>query len=235
MNNLFSSFDPQARVLLIRFRFNWVSCARGLLLLPQMYWLSSNQIIESRRLLIKALSMELRAIIGSFLVPGTILIFITIFLFIISSNTIGLLPYVFTSSSHLVFTIALSLPLWLGSMIWSIVFQFRNIMAHLVPLGTPAPLIPVIVIIETISSLIRPLTLAVRLAANMIAGHLLLALLGGQGFPRMSPVMGLLMVALVLLLTLECAVACIQSYVFTILRTLYLNELLRVEFTKKFF
>lgn len=78
------------------------------------------------------------------------------------------------------------------------------------------------------------MTLAVRLAANIIAGHLLLALLGGQGNPRINPVIVLLIIALVLLLTLECAVACIQSYVFTILSSLYLNELTRVEFSKKF-
>lgn len=78
------------------------------------------------------------------------------------------------------------------------------------------------------------MTLAVRLAANIIAGHLLLALLGGQGNPRINPVIALLIIALVLLLTLECAVACIQSYVFTILSSLYLNELTRVEFSKKF-
>jgi len=90
------------------------------------------------------------------------------------------------------------------------------------------------VIIETVRSLIRPLTLAVRLAANIIAGHLLLALLGGQGSTNINISMCLLIVALVLLLVLECAVACIQSYVFTILSSLYLNELLRVEFTKKY-
>lgn len=90
------------------------------------------------------------------------------------------------------------------------------------------------VIIETVRSIIRPMTLAVRLAANIIAGHLLLALLGGQGNPRINSVIALLIIALVLLLTLECAVACIQSYVFTILSSLYLNELTRVEFSKKF-
>jgi len=73
------------------------------------------------------------------------------------------------------------------------------------------------VMIETVRSIIRPLTLAVRLAANIIAGHLLLALLGGQGNPSLRGTIRLLIVALVLLLTLECAVACIQSYVFTIL------------------
>lgn len=92
---------------------------------------------------------------------------------------------------------------------------------------------PVIVIIETVRSLIRPLTLAVRLAANIIAGHLLLALLGGQGTTTFNIAIVCLILALILLLILECAVACIQSYVFTILSSLYLNELIRAEFAKK--
>merc|ERR1712081_94839 len=83
---------------------------------------------------------------------------------------------------------------------------YNNLFAHLVPKGTPGFLIPVIVIIETVSNIIRPLTLSIRLAANIVAGHLLLLL--------------------------EVAVACIQSYVFIILNSLYLNELLRIKFNK---
>jgi F-type H+-transporting ATPase subunit a len=114
------------------------------------------------------------------------------------------------------------------------VFQFNNIIAHLVPLGTPGALMPIIVLIESIRSVIRPFTLAIRLAANMIAGHLLLTLLGGQGQLGLRLVFLGVMVALVLLLILECAVACIQSYVFTILSSLYLRELIRADFSKKF-
>ena len=234
MGNLFSSFDPQARVLFISLGLNWVSCVGGLLLIPQLYWLTPNQLSQTISLILKGLSTELRAIFGGLSVPGLRLIFLSFFLFILRSNVLGLLPYVFTSSRHLVFTLTLSLPLWLGSIVWSVILQFNRIIAHLVPLGTPAPLIPIIVIIETVRSLIRPLTLAVRLAANIIAGHLLLALLGGQGSTDLNISICLLIVALVLLLVLECAVACIQSYVFTILSSLYLNELIRVEFTKKY-
>jgi len=91
---------------------------------------------------------------------------------------------------------------------------------------------PVMVVIETVSNIIRPLTLSIRLAANIVAGHLLLTLLGSQG-----PTLGYLslialMLGLFLLLLLEVAVACIQSYVFTILRSLYLNELIRNKFNK---
>jgi len=100
----------------------------------------------------------------------------------------------------------------------------------MVPTGTPGPLIPVIVVIETVSNLIRPGALAVRLAANMVAGHLLLSLLGGQGARAGGAVLLAVLIRLFLLIILECAVACIQAYVFTILRTLYLDELRRGRF-----
>ena len=124
------------------------------------------------------------------------------------------------------------MPLWLGRIILSIIYQYNNLLAHLVPVGTPRFLIPVIVIIETVRNIIRPLTLSIRLAANIVAGHLLLTLLGSQG-PLFSLFnLSLLMIGLFLLLLLEVAVACIQSYVFTILSSLYLNELIRNRFNK---
>lgn len=97
--------------------------------------------------------------------------------------------------------------------------------AHLVPQGTPRILIPFIVIIETIRNIIRPGTLAVRLIANMIAGHLLLTLLGNTGSSLSSIFLSLLIFSQILLLLLESAVAIIQSYVFAVLSTLYTREI----------
>lgn len=97
-------------------------------------------------------------------------------------------------------------------------------LAHLVPLGTPPVLMPFMVLIETVSNVIRPGTLAVRLAANMIAGHLLLVLLGNQGPSLSSSLLRVLLITQILLLTLESAVAIIQSYVFAVLATLYSRE-----------
>merc|ERR1712150_428509 len=155
------------------------------------------------------------------------------FFFIIFSNFMGLIPYIFTRTSHLSITLVLALPVWLGTMFYSIIFQYNNLLAHLVPLGTPSFLIPIIVVIETVRNIIRPITLSIRLAANMVAGHLLLTLLGSQG-PNISLIIiRILLVRLILLLMLEVAVACIQSYVFTILSSLYLNELIRNSFNKK--
>ena len=92
------------------------------------------------------------------------------------------------------------------------------------PLGTPGALIPFMVLIETTRNIIRPGTLAVRLAANMIAGHLLLVLLGNQGPSMSSSILSFLLITQILLLTLERAVAVIQSYVFAVLATLYSRE-----------
>jgi len=183
-----------------------------------------SQVTRFFNLVSKLVLLELQAIFGSLAAPGSFLIFISLFSFIIMTNFLGLIPYVFTSSSHLSFTLALALPLWLGRIVYRIRLQFNINMAHLVPVGTPGALMPIMVLIETVRSIIRPGTLAVRLAANIVAGHLLLVLLGSQGANLRGLLLLGLMVALVALLTLECAVACIQAYVFTILSSLYINE-----------
>lgn len=97
--------------------------------------------------------------------------------------------------------------------------------AHLVPQRTPNVLIPFIVLIESIRNIIRPGTLAVRLTANMIAGHLLITLLGNQTAERTGIVLIILINVQLLLITLEIAVSVIQSYVFTVLITLYTREI----------
>lgn len=152
------------------------------------------------------------------------------FVFVILNNGLGILPYVFTASSHLVFAIGLALTSWFSYYIVRLVFSFTKFIRHLVPLGTPVLLLPLIVLIELVRGLIRPLTLRVRLVANIIAGHLLLTLLS-------SPIQNLrlliVLVALsflVILLLLESAVAVIQGYVFSLLSSLYLAERNRRKF-----
>lgn len=101
---------------------------------------------------------------------------------------------------------------------------FISLIAHLVPEGTPYVLMPFIVLIERVSILIRPITLSVRLGANIIAGHLLLALIGGvANITKISSIVGAF-VGLTPLLVLESAVAIIQAYVLTVLVTLYIME-----------
>jgi len=233
MGNLFSIFDPNT-ILGFRFAGNWLAARLLFLFLPSVYWLIPNQLTANFNVVVKGVVAELTAVLGNMVPLGRVFNLIRFFLFILFSNFLGLLPYIFTSSRHLRFTLSLALPFWVGCILWSMVFQYKNMLVHLVPVGTPAVLIPVMVIIETIRNLIRPGALAVRLAANIVAGHLLLSLLGGQGANMGLSLLGFLLLGLVLLIVLECAVACIQAYVFTILRTLYLNELISVDFNKKY-
>ena len=232
MTNLFSSFDPMVNIIGFNIRLNWISRIIPILVLPQAYWITSSQIIKSIENIINYLHGELAAVFGLVALPGTIFTFLRFFFFIFFCNLIGLAPYIFTRSSHMSFTLTLALPIWLGRIIFSMKNQYNRLFAHLVPTGTPGALIPVIVIIETVSNVIRPGTLSIRLAANIVAGHLLLTLLGSQGPNAQGIVLLVLMGRLILLLCLELAVACIQAYVFTILRSLYLNELRTVSFNK---
>nr|YP_010987654.1 ATP synthase F0 subunit 6 [Oxytelus tibetanus]WON66073.1 ATP synthase F0 subunit 6 [Oxytelus tibetanus] len=222
MTNLFSSFDPST---IMSMSLNWLSTFLGLLFLPVMFWLTPSRWNYLWINIINTLHNEFKILINS-PYKGTTLIFISLFTIILFNNFLGLFPYVFTSSSHLIFTLALSLPLWLAFMLFGWINNTNHMFAHLVPQGAPNVLLPFMVCIETISNIIRPGTLAVRLTANMIAGHLLLTLLGNTG-PSMNLMMiNLLILVQILLLMLESAVAIIQSYVFTVLSTLYSSEVI---------
>nr|WNH22211.1 ATP synthase F0 subunit 6 [Bellator brachychir] len=148
-------------------------------------------------------------------------------LLLMGMNVLGLLPYTFTPTTQLSFSLGLAAPLWLATVIIGLRNQPKATIAHLLPEGTPAPLIPILIIIEVISLCIRPLALGVRLTANLTAGHLLIQLISTATLVLLSmmPVVAsLTLVALVILTVLEIAVAMIQAYVFVLLLSLYLQE-----------
>jgi F-type H+-transporting ATPase subunit a len=175
--------------------------------------------------LTKKLHSEFKTLLGPEAFNGSTTLFISLFVIILVNNFIGLFPYVFTASSHLLFTLTLSLPLWIAFILFGWINHTKHMFAHLVPQRTPGPLIPFIVLIETISNVIRPGTLAVRLIANIVAGHLLITLLGNQTAVASNIILVGLVITQILLLTLESAVAIIQSYVFAVLSTLYASEI----------
>nr|AII41648.1 ATP synthase subunit 6 [Allopsontus sp. 1 JZ-2014] len=222
MTNLFSVFDPSTSVL--NLSFNWTSTFLGLLLIPYTFWFLPNRPNIIWTLITSSLHKEFKTLIGPMGQSGSSILFISLFSFIMFNNFLGLFPYIFTSSSHLVFTLSLALPMWVSFMLYGWFNHTQHMFAHLVPQGTPAVLMPFMVCIETVSNIIRPGTLAVRLAANMIAGHLLLTLLGGTGVGLPTALLLLLITTQILLLILEAAVAVIQSYVFAVLTTLYSSE-----------
>nr|YP_009178052.1 ATP synthase F0 subunit 6 [Umbra limi]AJW75343.1 ATP synthase F0 subunit 6 [Umbra limi]QWE36921.1 ATP synthase F0 subunit 6 [Umbra pygmaea] len=151
----------------------------------------------------------------------------SLMIFLISLNLLGLLPYTFTPTTQLSLNMSLAVPLWLGTVLIGMQNQPTIALGHLLPEGTPAPLIPVLIIIETISLFIRPLALGVRLTANLTAGHLLIQLIATAAFvlmPLMPTVAIITTIILFLLTLLEIAVAMIQAYVFVLLLSLYLQE-----------
>nr|AQP27057.1 ATP synthase F0 subunit 6 [Odontotermes sp. BDIT086] len=223
MSNLFSIFDPTTEIN--NLPLNWTSTIIGLMLIPTSMWLIPSRNSMTMSILMNKMHQEMKTISSkSSINKGNSFILTSLFLMILMNNFLGLFPYIFTSTSHLTLTLTLALPLWVSFMLFGWIKNTNHMFEHLVPQGTPAMLMPFMVVIETISNLIRPGTLAVRLTANMIAGHLLLTLLGNNG-PSMSHTMlSILITAQILLLILEAAVAIIQSYVFAILSTLYSSE-----------
>nr|BBU25844.1 ATPase subunit 6 [Pseudanthias squamipinnis] len=151
----------------------------------------------------------------------------SLMVFLITLNMLGLLPYTFTPTTQLSLNLGLAVPFWLATVLMGLRNQPTHALGHLLPEGTPTPLIPILIIIETISLFIRPLALGVRLTANLTAGHLLIQLIATAVFvlvPLMPTVALLTGVVLGLLTLLEVAVAMIQAYVFVLLLSLYLQE-----------
>nr|URX53362.1 ATP synthase F0 subunit 6 [Glyptotermes fuscus] len=221
MSNLFSVFDPSTSIM--NMSINWTSTLMGILLIPMSVWLIPSRHTMAWNSLLMSLHNEFKTLLSD-KVKGSTFIFISLFSLILFNNFLGLFPYIFTSTSHLTMTLTLALPLWLSFMMFGWINNMNHMFEHLVPQGTPAALMPFMVCIETISNIIRPGTLAVRLTANMIAGHLLLTLLGNNGPTISHSLLGILITAQILLLILESAVAVIQSYVFAVLSTLYSSE-----------
>nr|AFT65458.1 ATP synthase subunit 6 [Andinoacara coeruleopunctatus] len=155
------------------------------------------------------------------------LLLTSLMLLLITLNMLGLLPYTFTPTTQLSLNMAFAVPLWLATVIIGMRNQPTHALGHLLPEGTPTLLIPILIIIETISLFIRPLALGVRLTANLTAGHLLIQLIAPAAFVLLPlmPTIALLTALLLFLLTLlEVAVAMIQAYVFVLLLSLYLQE-----------
>nr|QLM01234.1 ATP synthase F0 subunit 6 [Anthus campestris] len=155
------------------------------------------------------------------------LILTSLMIFLLLINLLGLLPYTFTPTTQLSMNLALAFPLWLATLLTGLRNQPSASLGHLLPEGTPTPLIPALILIETTSLLIRPLALGVRLTANLTAGHLLIQLISTATtalFSTMPMVSILTLLVLFLLTILEVAVAMIQAYVFVLLLSLYLQE-----------
>lgn len=216
ITRLFSSFDPLGGFSGINFFILLITSTIPLSL--RIFTLSARS-LNIYKNINTLLEREISSSIPNKNKKGKINILLRLFCLILTLNLRGLLPYIFTLTAQILFTFSLALPFWLGFMSFSFWNNTNNFFSHLVPLSTPLPLSQFIVLIETVRQIIRPITLSVRLAANITAGHILIALCS-----RTINIFNSLTIVLIILIILETAVALIQRYVFTVLISIYIRE-----------
>nr|YP_004927526.1 ATP synthase F0 subunit 6 [Nanorana pleskei]ADO60389.1 ATP synthase F0 subunit 6 [Nanorana pleskei] len=224
MTNLFDQFASPTLLgiplILIAMLMPWL-----LVPTPSGQWLS-NRLVSLQTWFLKTFTKQILLPLN---LPGHkwASIFALLMVFLLGMNLLGLLPYTFTPTTQLSMNLGLAVPFWLATVVIGLRNQLTASLAHFLPEGTPTPLIPILIVIETISLFIRPLALGVRLTANLTAGHLLIQLISmatSAMLPLSITVASLTFITLVLLTLLEIAVAMIQAYVFVLLLSLYLQE-----------
>ena len=151
----------------------------------------------------------------------------TVFMFVLVGNLIGMVPYGFTFTSHIIVTFTMAMVVFLGVTVIALIKHKIHFFTFFMPPGVPLIMAPLLVPIEIISYLSRPMSLSVRLFANMLAGHTLLKVFAGFG--GALGLFGVFPLAFVVVLTgLEIVIAFLQAFVFTILTCLYLNDALHL-------
>nr|YP_009434609.1 ATP synthase F0 subunit 6 [Melaphis rhois]ATE90572.1 ATP synthase F0 subunit 6 [Melaphis rhois] len=216
MMNLFNIFDPSTTLL--NLELNWMSTLMMVIILPNFLWIMPNRINMILTIMMNSLNKEMLMLYKSKNIKSPSFMFISLFMFILLNNFFSLFPYIFSSSSHMIFSMSMAMPFWLFFIIMSIIKNTKNTISHLIPLNTPIYLAPLMTLIETMSILIRPLSLSIRLTANLIAGHLLMTLL------NFNSMMFIIILIQMFMMMFELCVALIQSYVFSILTSLYSSE-----------
>nr|YP_009629402.1 ATP synthase F0 subunit 6 [Saccharosydne procerus]AVV32038.1 ATP synthase F0 subunit 6 [Saccharosydne procerus] len=216
LTNLFSSFDPSTT---LNIQLNWIILISMMLILPNKFWLKESLNSMMKKKIYSYMNTEMNFIYKN---KQMIMILKSNFLFILIMNLSGLIPYVFTSTSHLSVSLSMAIPTWMLMMLYSWMNSTNLMFAHLLPMNTPMLIAPFMILVETLSNLIRPISLSIRLTANLIAGHLLMTLLGNIN--SINTIL-LILILQVILMMFEIAVAFIQAYVFSILLTMYSSEI----------
>nr|QNV12112.1 ATP synthase F0 subunit 6 [Araneus quadratus] len=217
--NLFSVFDPSSY---FGMSVNWIIIMMILCVFPVNYYYVSGG--ASKMFLNFSFYVEkmFSEVAGSSKLAIVFVCTVT-FMYLIISNLLGLFPFVFTCTAHPMITMGMGLVFWLSFFIMGWAKNFKYSAAHLVPEGSPIYLSPLMVMIESISHLMRPFTLSIRLAANMMAGHLIISLLASISLMSILGFSSSILFQSILLI-LEFGVSVIQGFVFSILLLLYALE-----------
>nr|YP_010713579.1 ATP synthase F0 subunit 6 [Naria helvola]WDA98711.1 ATPase subunit 6 [Naria helvola] len=225
--DIFSSFDDNNQVFMSLYMLMWFFSLATILLFSSWYWVTSPRWSTMIMIFKDTVTSQIFRSFGLNL-GGFINIVTGLFLFLIFINLSGMVPYVFSPTSHLAVSLSLGLPFWLSLIVSAAFFDPRSVVAGLLPMGAPAALNPFLVIVETVSIMVRPITLSVRLAANMSAGHIVLTLVGNYLTASifMSSVFSTLFIILIQVFytIFEFGISLIQAYIFCLLITLYSDE-----------
>lgn len=227
MVDIFSSFDPCISRSFQWFpSMFWVLIVFRVVLISRTYWVSFNQVYWILRYPLDNINIQsLRT--SSHHLKGFRSFIVRLFMILIFINLIGLLPYRFAYSSHMVFRLIFGMPLWLSLVLSSFVNSPFTFIGGLLPGGAPDWLNPFLVLIETIRILVRPVTLSVRLVANMRAGHIVLRLIGiyASSFVFSSSVSFVILIGIqTIYIIFEVGICLIQAYIFCLLLTLYADD-----------
>nr|YP_010954977.1 ATP synthase F0 subunit 6 [Cheiracanthium brevispinum]WMX19910.1 ATP synthase F0 subunit 6 [Cheiracanthium brevispinum] len=217
--SLFSVFDPTSYFMI---SMNWIILGLVLMYYPTKYYLTESGFF----LVFKSVFLGVSKVFKEVSMPnymGLNFIVVMTFMYLVINNLLGLFPFIFTGTAHLIINLGFGVVLWLSFFIMGWSKNFVNSAAHLVPAGAPIMLAPLMVLIESISHVIRPFTLSVRLTANMMAGHLIVGLLSSISTISLFGFSNSLLFQSILLV-LEFGVAVIQAFVFSILLLLYALE-----------
>nr|UTK61379.1 ATP synthase 6 [Micrelenchus huttonii]UTK61381.1 ATP synthase 6 [Micrelenchus huttonii] len=225
--DIFSSFDDHNFVFMSFYMLMWLCTLTVIGLFNMSYWTPPSRwsffLSTPKSVITSQLTRSFGIKLGGF-----INVVSSLFLLLILLNLMGLIPYVFGVTTHLAVSFSLGLPLWLSLIISGASYNPSSAAASLLPGGAPAALNPFLVLVETVSLCVRPITLSIRLVANMSAGHIVLGLVGTYLSSGLFIYPTMAVAALIFVQTFyfmfEIGVALIQAYIFSLLVTLYSDD-----------
>lgn len=228
LTDIFSSFDPAINTLTTTLSQHtlWLTILLSVICLTITFWVTSSPLIWTSLTLNHFILTQANETYNRH-VNGIRIIISSLFLFLITANILGLLPYIFSLTRHILYTASLGLPLWLTYISSSYALRPQGSLGILLPSGSPQWLSPFLSLVETIRTFSRPITLSFRLAANITAGHIILILLGSYraaAFFNRFTTTSLLVLTLTGYLVFEIAICLIQAYIFCLLLSLYAND-----------
>nr|QIZ12545.1 ATP synthase F0 subunit 6 [Nuttallochiton mirandus] len=227
MVDIFSNFDDQNFTFLCFSPIVWFMGISPVLVIHSKYWVSGSRFINFLYVIQGFMNGQVSRTLGKN-ISGFSNVIVSVFILLIMVNLLGLLPYVFSLSSHLSFAFCLGLPFWLSLILSGSFSSISSVVSHFLPPGAPGVLSPFMVLVETVSIFVRPVTLSIRLVANMSAGHIILGLVGSYLsvgiFSYSVGVVLILILVQVFYSMFEVGISLIQAYIFSLLVTLYSED-----------